>query len=65
MTTTVSIPYTIDAANLTLTDTGRVMGTVSGLALSDLQNRDPVAYAAIMEFNSLGTTSGVVTVSAV
>ena len=65
MTTTVSIPYTIDAANLTLTDTGRVMGTISGLPLGDLQNRDPVAYAAMTEFNSLGTTSGTVTVTAV
>ncbi len=64
MTTTVSIAYTIDAANLTLTDTGRVMGTVTGLALGDLQNRDPVAYAAMTEFNSLGTTSGTITIVA-
>jgi len=63
MTTTVSIPYTIDAGNLTLTNTGRVMGTVQ--ATTDLQNRDPVAYAAMMEFQSLGTTSGTVTVTAV
>ena len=65
MTTTVSIAYTIDAANLTLTDTGRVMGTVEGLPLGDLKNRDPVAFAAMTEFNSLGTTSGTVTVTAV
>lgn len=63
MTTTVSIPYTIDAGNLTLTDTGRVMGTVS--PSTDLQNSDPVAWAAMSEFKSLGTTSGTVTVTAV
>ena len=64
MTTTVSIPYTIDAGNLVLTDTGRTMGN-PGTNLADLRTRDPVAYAAINEFNSLGTTSGVVTVTAV
>ena len=64
MTTTVTIPYTIDDGNLTLTDTGRVMGN-PGSNLTDLKTRDPVAYAAINEFNALGTTSGVVTVTAV
>ena len=63
MATTVSIPYTIDAANLTLTNSGRVMGTV--LPNDDLKARDPVAYAAMHEFASLGTTSGTVTVTAV
>lgn len=65
MTTTVSIPYTIDAANLTLTDTGRVMGNVADAPLGELRTRDPVAYAAINEFKQLGTTSGTVTVTAV
>lgn len=64
MTTTVTIPYTIDASNLTLTDTGRSMGN-PGSNFGDLKTRDPVAFAAIMEFNSLGTTSGTVTVTAV
>ena len=64
MTTSISIPYTIDAANLTLTDTGRVMGN-PGTNLGDLKTRDPVAFAAIAEFNNLGTTSGTVTVTAV
>ena len=65
MTTTVTIPYTVNAANLTLTGTGRTMGTVTGPALGDLQKRDPVAFAAIQEFHNLGTTSGTVTVTAV
>lgn len=64
MTTSISIPYTVNAANLTLTDSGKVMGN-PGSDLGDLRTRDPVAYAAILEFNNLGTTSGVVTVSAV
>lgn len=64
MTTIVTIPYTIDAGNLVLTDTGRTMGN-PGSNLTDLETRDPVAFAAINEFNSLGTTSGVVTVTAV
>ena len=65
MATTLSIPYTIDAAGLTLTDTGRVINIPAGAPLGDLQNRDPVAYAAIIEFKSLATTSGTVTVTAV
>ena len=64
MTTTVTINYTVDAANVVL-DTGKTMGTVTGPALGDLRNRDPVAFAAIQEFNNLGTTSGTVTVTAV
>ena len=63
MTTTITIPYTIDSGNLVLTDTGRTMGTFD--PNDDLKNRDPVAYAAMMEFHSLGTASGVVTVTAV
>ena len=65
MTTTISIPYTIDAAGLTLTDTGKVIGIPAGVPMDDLQRRDPVAWAAIKEFQSLATTSGTVTVSAV
>ena len=64
MTTTVTIPYTIDTANLTLTDTGRVVGHSSGNT-ADMRDRDPVAFAAIQEWNNLGTTSGIVTVTAV
>ncbi len=64
MTTTVTINYDIDAAKLTL-DTGKVMGTIQGPALGDLRNRDAVAFAAIQEFHNLGTTSGVVTITAV
>lgn len=63
MTTTVSIPYTIDAAILVLTDTGSTLNTDS--PLGELKTRNPVAYAAINEFKSLGTTSGTVTVTAV
>ena len=65
MTTTISIPYTVDAAGLTLTNTGRVINIPAGNPLGDLQNRDPVAWAAIKEFQSLATTSGTVTVTAV
>ncbi len=64
MATTLTIPYTIDAAGLTLTDTGRVMNIPAGNPLGDLQNRDPVAYAAIKEFQSLAVTSGNVVVTA-
>ena len=65
MTTEISIPYTINPAGVTLTDTGRVINIPAGLPLGDLQNRDPVMWAAIQEFKSLGTTSGTVTVTAV
>ena len=65
MTTSIEIPYTINAAELTLTNTGRVMGIPAGQPLSDLQDSNPVEYTAIMEFKALGTTSGVVSVSAV
>ena len=65
MTTTITIPYTINAANLTLTDSGRTITTPSGSALGDLRTRDPVAFAAIQEFHNLATTSGTVTVTAV
>ena len=65
MTTTISIPYTIDAAQLTLTNTGKVIGIPNGAVLAELESRDPVAFAAIMEFKSLATASGIVTVSAV
>ena len=63
MTTTINIPFTIDSGNLVLTGTGRTMNTHN--PTNDLRDRDPVAYAAMMEFHSLGTTSGTVTVIAV
>ena len=65
MTTTISIPYIINAANLTLTDSGKTITTPAGSALGYLRTHDPVAFAAIQEFHNLGTTSGTVTVSAV
>ena len=65
MTTTVTIGYTVDAAKLVLTDSGRTITTPAGSALGHLRTRDPVAFAAIQEFHNLGTTSGTVTVTAV
>ena len=64
MTTTVTIPYTVNAANLTLTDSGKTVG-FTGTNLGDLRTTDPVAFAAIQEFHNLGTESGTVTVTAV
>ena len=63
MTTSLSITYTVNAANLVL-DTGKTMGTVTGAALGDLRNRDPIGFVAIQEFNNLGTTSGTITITA-
>ena len=63
MTTSVSFAYTINPGTLTITETGRVLNTDS--PLGELRTRDPVAWAAISEFKSLGTTSGTVTISAV
>ena len=64
MATTLTITYTVNAANLVL-DTGRSMGVPASTALGDLRTRDPVAFAAIQEFHNLGTESGTVTVTAV
>ena len=65
MTTTVTIGYTVDAAKLTLTDSGRTVTTPAGSALGRMRTLDPVGFAAIQEFHNLGTTSGTVTVTAV
>ena len=65
MTTSISIAYTIDAAKLTLTDSGRTITTPEGSALGAMRHLDPIGFAAIQEFHSLGTTSGTVTVTAV
>ena len=65
MTTTLLFPYTIDAAGLTLTGSGKVMNIPEGVTLAALETNDPIAFAAIMEFKSLATAAGTVTVSAV
>ena len=68
MTTTVSVTFTADATGVTL-DTGndhsRSVGLVAGGATEDLKHKDPLAWAAFTEFDTLGTTSGVITISAV
>ena len=64
MTTQVTVTYTVGADGLTLAS-GSSMNIPEGVAMGDLQLRDPVAWTAIQEFHSLGTTSGTVTISAV
>ena len=64
MATSLTIPFTIDAAGLTLTDTGRVIGLPGDINLTDLLGRDPIAYTAIQEWLSLNVTSGNVVVTA-
>lgn len=68
MTTSITVSYTIDPGTLSL-DSGnghvRTQGLPLQISLGELLHRDPVAYTAIMENKSLGTSSGVVTISAV
>ncbi len=63
MSTTVKIGYTANAGEIVL-DGGRTVGIPSGQPLADMRRRDPVAWAAILEFQANGATSGTVTVSA-
>ena len=64
MTTTLTIPFTADAANVIL-DSSQHYGPPAELTSDDFKTRDPVAWAAAHEFNNLGTTSGNVTITAV
>ena len=64
MTTTVTIPFTADAASVVL-DGSHTYGPPAELSKDDFKTRDPVAWAAAQEFNNLGTTSGNVTITAV
>ena len=45
-------------------DTGRTFGMTAGQPLADMQRRDPVAWAALMEYKRSGAAAGTVTVTA-
>ena len=64
MATSLSLGYTVDAAKLVFTDSGRTVTTASGSALGTMRSNDPISFTAIQEFHSLGTTSGSVTITA-
>ena len=64
MTTIVTINFTADDGSLGLDDS-RFFGPPAELLQGDFKRREPIAWAAANEFVELGTTSGVVTVSAV
>ena len=63
MSTTVKIDYTANAGEIVL-DGLRTIGIPSGQPLADMRRRDPVAWAAIQEFQLNGATGGTVTVTA-
>lgn len=64
MTTTVTINFTANAGGFDL-DGSKFFGPPAELANSDFKTRDPIAWAVAQEFNNLGTTSGVITITAV
>ncbi len=64
MSTSITVNFTASPGGFDL-DGKKFFGPPAELADSDFQTRDPVAWAAAQEFLSLGTTSGVVTISAV
>ena len=64
MSTTVTISFTATAGSLVMGGS-HTYGPPAELAKDDFKTRDPVAWAAAQEFNNLGTTSGVVTITAV
>ncbi len=64
MSTTLTINFTADAGGVAL-DGSKFYGPPAEIAKSDFQTHNPVAWAAAQEFLSLGTTSGVVTITAV
>ena len=61
--TTVTVNFTANAGEIVL-DAVRTIGIPTGQPLADMRRRDPVAWAAIQEFQHNGTTSGTVTVTA-
>ncbi len=63
MTTTVTINFTADDGSVAL-DGSKFFGPPAELLQGDFKRREPVAWAAAHEFVDLGTTSGVVTISA-
>ncbi len=68
MTTTISVDFTANNTSVTL-DTGnghsRTVGLVAGGPTEDLKHRDPLAWAAMTEFEVNGATSGTITLTAV
>ena len=64
MSTTLTITYTADAANLVLQN-GHTYGPPAEIANSDFQTRDPIAWTAAQEFLNLGAASGTITITAV
>lgn len=64
MTTTVTINFTADAGGVAL-DGSKFYGPPAEIAKADFLTQNPVAWTAAQEFLSLGTTSGVITISAV
>ena len=64
MSTTLTINFTANAGDFDL-DGSKFFGPPAELANSDFKTRDPIAWAVAQEFNNLGTTSGVVTITAV
>lgn len=64
MSTTLTINFTADAGGFDL-DGERFWGPPAEVATEDFKGREPAAWAAASEFNNLGTTSGVITITAV